>query len=255
MATKRKSTQNVISMGDFNDREKPVQGKKPTNRLTLRIDDLNTFQALTENQAKFFKLYKEKTEVIGLVGSPGVGKTFLAVYKALEEVMDKSNPLEKLIIVRSAVQVRDQGHLPGTLEEKQAVFELPYEQICHTLFGRSDAYERLKEQGYIEFTSTTAIRGISIDNSVIVVDEFQSMNFHELSSVITRAGNRSKIIFCGDFKQSDLIKSKHDISGLPEFVRVLNEMSEYRSVEFTSRDIVRGGIVKSFILACEKLGF
>lgn len=191
---------------------------------------------------------------MGLFGSPGVGKTFLALLKGLEEVLDKSNSFDKIVVVRSAVQVRDQGYVPGDLEEKMQIYEQPYKEICQTLFDRSDAWDRLKEQGYARFISTTAIRGISIDDAIIIVDECQSMTWHELSSVITRTGHRSKIIFVGDLKQNDLVKSRNDVSGLREFLNVAETMEEFTRINFTSEDIVRSSLVKSFIVACEKLG-
>jgi phosphate starvation-inducible PhoH-like protein len=224
------------------------------NHLKLRIDDLKTFDPLTENQKKFFDAYKRGDYFIGLFGSPGVGKTFLAVLKALEEVLDKGNSFDKIVVVRSAVQVRDQGYVPGDLEEKMQIYEQPYVEICNTLFGRPDAWQRLKEQGHARFISTTAIRGISIDDAIIVVDECQSMTWHELSSVITRTGHRSKIVFVGDLKQNDLVKSRNDVSGLQDFLRVAETMNEFTRINFTSEDIVRSSLVKSFIVACEKLG-
>jgi predicted ribonuclease YlaK len=227
---------------------------KPTNHLKLRIDDLRTFQPLTDNQKQFFDAYKRGDYFMGLFGSPGVGKTFLALLKGLEEVMDKSNSFDKIVVVRSAVQVRDQGYVPGDLEEKMQIYEQPYKEICHTLFDRSDAWDRLKEQGHARFISTTAIRGISIDDAIIIVDECQSMTWHELSSVITRTGHRSKIIFVGDLKQNDLVKSRNDVSGLREFLNVAETMKEFTRINFTSEDIVRSSLVKSFIVACEKLG-
>jgi phosphate starvation-inducible protein PhoH len=230
----------------------PTQQK--SHHLKLRIDDLKTFDPLTENQKLFFNAYKRGDYFIGLFGSPGVGKTFLAVYKALEEVLDKSNSFDKIVVVRSAVQVRDQGYVPGDLEEKMQIYEQPYVEICNTLFGRPDAWQRLKEQGHARFISTTAIRGISIDDAIIVVDECQSMTWHELSSVITRTGHRSKIIFVGDLKQNDLVKSRNDVSGLQDFLRVAETMPEFTRINFSSEDIVRSSLVKSFIVACEKLG-
>ena len=158
------------------------------------------------------------------------------------------------MVVRSAVQVRDQGFVPGSLDEKMEIYEQPYKEISDTLFGRKDAWDRLKEQGYARFISTTAIRGISIDNSIILVDECQSMTFHELSSVISRVGHRSKIIFIGDLKQNDLIKSRNDISGLSEFLNVARHMDEFTEITFTPDDIVRSSLVKSWIVACDKLG-
>jgi phosphate starvation-inducible PhoH-like protein len=225
-----------------------------SNSLKIKLDHLKTFDALTENQQKFFDAYKRGDYFIGLFGSPGVGKTFLAMYRSLEEVLDRSNPFKQVVVVRSAVQVRDQGFVPGSLDEKMEIYETPYKEISETLFGRSDAWDRLKEQGHARFISTTAIRGISIDDAIILVDESQSMTFHELSSVISRVGHRSKIIFIGDLKQNDLIKSKNDVSGLKEFLNVARHMDEFSEITFTPDDIVRSSLVKSFIVACDKLG-
>jgi predicted ribonuclease YlaK len=136
-----------------------------------------------------------------------------------------------------------------------AIYEQPYKEICGTLFSRPDAWDRLKEQGFARFISTTAIRGISIDDAIIIVDECQSMTWHELSSVISRTGHRSKIIFVGDLKQNDLVKSKNDVSGLKQFLEVLHTMPEFQSIDFTPEDIVRSSLVKSFIVACDKLGY
>jgi len=225
-----------------------------SNSLRIKLDHLKTFEALTNNQQKFFDAYKRGDYFLGLLGSPGVGKTFLALYRAIEEVLDRTNPFEHVVVVRSAVQVRDQGFVPGTLEEKMEIYEVPYKEICETLFGRNDAWDRLKEQGRARFISTTAIRGISIDNSIIVVDECQSMTFHELNSVISRVGHRSKIIFVGDLKQNDLIKSRNDVSGLADFLSVARSMDEYTEISFTPDDIVRSSLVKSWIVACDQKG-
>jgi phosphate starvation-inducible protein PhoH and related proteins len=229
--------------------------RQVNNSLKIKLDHLRTFEPLTENQAKFFELYRGGAYCIGLFGSPGVGKTFLSLYRSFEEVLDRSNSFKQVVVVRSAVQVRDQGFLPGDLNEKMEMYEQPYVEICETLFGRKDAWERLKEQGYARFISTTAIRGISIDDAIIIVDECQSMTWHELSSVISRTGHRSKIIFVGDLKQNDLVKNKNDVSGLSKFLEVLNTMREYQSIEFTPDDIVRSSLVKSFIVACDNLGY
>jgi predicted ribonuclease YlaK len=227
---------------------------RSSGQLRIKIDDLQTFDPLTDNQKKFFDAYKRGDYFIALLGSPGVGKTFLAILKGIEEVLDKSNSFRKVVVIRSAVQVRDQGFVPGTLEEKMAIYEIPYADICATLFERKDAWQRLREQGYMEFISTTAIRGMTLDDAVIIVDECQSMTWHELNSVISRCGYRSKIIFVGDLKQNDLIKSKNDVSGLQDFLRVAETMNEFTRIDFTSADIVRSNLTKSWIIACEKLG-
>ncbi|CAB4130183.1 PhoH Phosphate starvation-inducible protein PhoH, predicted ATPase [uncultured Caudovirales phage] len=222
--------------------------------LKLKIDHLQTFDALTENQQRFFDLYKSGSIFMGMFGSAGVGKTFLAMYKALEEALDKSSIYKKVVVVRSCVPTRDVGFLPGTIEEKQEVYEMPYKEICTTLFDRSDAYDKLKEQGVIEFISTTAIRGITIDDAIVIVDEAQSNTYHELSTVVTRIGNRSKIIFCGDMRQNDLIKSKNDVSGFQEFQKIARSMREFSEISFTTDDIVRSSLVKNWIIAAESFG-
>lgn len=250
MSTRRAERTNI----DYEEKTAQQNIRTTNNSLKLKLDHLKSFEALTQNQSKFFEMYRGGAYFVGLFGSPGVGKTFLALYKALEEVLDKTNPFKQVVVVRSAVQVRDQGFVPGTLDEKMEIYEVPYKEICETLFGRKDAWERLKEQDHARFISTTAIRGISIDDAIIVVDECQSMTFHELNSVMSRVGHRSKIIFCGDMKQNDLIKSKNDISGLSEFLKIAKNMPEYTEVTFTPNDICRSSLVKSWIIACENFG-
>jgi phosphate starvation-inducible protein PhoH len=225
-----------------------------SNAIKIKLDHLRTFDALTENQQKFFNIYKEGGYLIGLLGSPGVGKTFLALYRALEEVLNKDNPFKQVVVVRSTVTVRDVGFLPGTVDEKISIYEQPYKEICTTLFGRPDVWDRLKEQGYARFIPTSFVRGLTIDDSIIVVDECQNMTWGELSTVVGRVGHRSKIIFCGDKFQNDLVRQKNDVSGLEEFLDVLKTMHEFEAVYFTPDDIVRSSMVKSFIKACEKKG-
>lgn len=226
-----------------------------SNALKIKLDHLKTFQALSPNQELFFEMYRGGGYFIGLFGSPGVGKTFLAMYRALEEVLSKDNPFDQIVVVRSMVQLREIGHLPGSLEEKQEIFELPYKEICTTLFGRGDAWQRLKEQNVARFISTTAIRGISIDNSIVIVDEVQNLNFAELNTIISRIGHQSKVIFCGDYKQSDLIKSNRDVTAFHDFIKIARTMKAYQEVYFTPDDIVRSSLVRDWIIACEAQGY
>lgn len=222
---------------------------KTTNHLKLRIDDLKTFSPLTENQKLFFDAYKRQDYFVALHGVAGTGKTFCALYKALEEVLDKSNPFDKIIVVRSAVQSREIGHLPGDVNEKMEIFQQPYRQICETLFGRKDAWDRLEEQHHIQFISTSFIRGMSFDNAIIIVDEMQNLTFEEIDTVITRVGHMSKIIWCGDYRQTDLNKKKNDMSGILKFFDIAMHMSAFTRIEFTADDIVRSSLVKDYILA------
>lgn len=230
-------------------------GNTNTNHhLKLRIDDLKTFDPLTDHQKQFFDAYRRGDYFIALHGVAGTGKTFIALYKALEEVLDKSNPFNKIIIVRSAVQSREIGHLPGDASEKMEIYEQPYRQICETLFGRRDAYQRLDEQGHISFISTSFIRGMSFDDAIIIVDECQNMNWSEISTVMTRVGYRSKIIWCGDYRQNDLNKKSSDVSGIKQFLEVAKTMNSFTHIEFTVSDICRSSLVRDWIIACNNLG-
>ncbi len=223
--------------------------KQSSNALKIRLDHMKTFQPLTDNQKLFFDAYKRGDYFIALHGVAGTGKTFIALYKALEEVLDKANPFNKIIIVRSAVPSREVGHLPGDIDEKTEIYRQPYQQICDTLFGRTDAYQRLEEQGHIDFISTSFIRGMSFDDAIILVDEMQNMTFEEIDTVMTRVGYRSKIIWCGDYRQTDLNKKKSDVSGILKFFDIAYHMSAFTKIEFTPDDIVRSSLVKDYILA------
>jgi len=236
-------------VNDFEEKPTPPSSKPINNALKLKLDHLKTFDPLTDNQKKFYDAYKRGDYFIALHGAAGTGKSFVCLYKAIEEVLDRSNPFNKIIIVRSAVQSRDMGHLPGDTNDKMDIFQQPYRQICHTLFDRKDAYDRLVEQGHIEFISTSFIRGCSFDDAIIIVDEMQNCNFQELHTVITRVGYRSKIMFCGDFRQTDLTKNKNDVSGIKRFLSIAETMSNHTRIEFTPDDIVRSSLVKDWILA------
>lgn len=231
---------------------KSTQQQKPSNHLKLRIDDLKTFQPLTDNQKKFFDAYKLGDYFIALHGVAGTGKTFCALYKAIEEVLDKGNPFNKIIVVRSAVQSREIGHLPGDVNEKMEIYQQPYRQICETLFGRKDAWDRLEEQGFVEFISTSFIRGMSWDDAIIIVDECQNLTWEEIHTCMTRVGYRSKIMWCGDYRQTDIDKKKSDMSGLIKFLDVASLMKSHTRIEFTVDDIVRSSLVKDWIIATMK---
>jgi len=245
------ATKKVIDINNNNEERdtKPIA----SNQLRIRLDNLKTFQPLTNNQKLFFDSYKRGDYFVALHGVAGTGKTFIALYKAIEEVLDKSNPFSKIIVVRSAVQSREIGHLPGDVNEKMEIYQQPYRQICETLFGRKDAWDRLAEQHHIEFISTSFIRGMSFDNAIIIVDEMQNLTFEEIDTVMTRVGHMSKIIWCGDYRQTDLNKKKNDMSGILKFFDIAIHMSAFTKIEFTPDDIVRSSLVKDYILAKLKI--
>ena len=219
----------------------------------VRIDDLLTFSPITQNQDKTYKAYKEGKHLV-LHGLAGTGKTFVSLYLALEEILNKSTLVNDIFIVRSIVSTRDIGFLPGDEQEKVSIYEAPYRSICSELFNVVDAYDSLKHQGNIKFMSTSFIRGITLNNSVIIVDECQNLNFHELDSIITRIGKHSRIIFCGDYSQTDLSR-ENDKKGILKFMGVLSKISEFETVEFMVDDIVRSDFLKSYIVAKYKLGY
>ena len=235
----------VISMDEYTNRHQP----QSSNTLKVKLDHLKTFEPLTDNQRKFFEAYKRGDYFIALHGVAGTGKTFCAMYKALEEVLDKGNPFKKVIVVRSAVQSREIGHLPGDVSEKMEIYQQPYRQICETLFGRKDAWDRLDEQNFVEFISTSFIRGMSFDDAIIIVDEMQNMTFEEIDTVMTRVGYRSKIIWCGDYRQTDLNKKKNDVSGILKFFDIAYHMKAFTKIEFDVDDIVRSSLVRDYIIA------
>ena len=224
---------------------------KPLKKV--RIDDLLTFKPITNNQQKTYNSYKENKNLL-LHGIAGTGKTFLTLYLALEEVLDPSTIYEDVFIVRSVVSTRDIGFLPGDEQEKVSIYEAPYRSICRELFGIKDAYDALKQQGNVKFMSTSFIRGITINNAVVIVDECQNLNFHELDSIITRIGKNSKIIFCGDYTQTDLTR-ENDKRGILNFMKILKSLDEFDTVEFLIDDIVRSDFLRSYIIAKYKLGY
>ena len=212
--------------------------------------ELNHIDPLTKNQELAFKAYPRKH--LFLYGTAGTGKSFLGSYLSFKDILSFQSPYKKLIIVRSAVQTRDIGHMPGNDKEKMKHYEPPYQLIFSELFGRGDAYEVLKKKGLIEFISTSFIRGITISDAVILVDECQNLTAHEMHSVITRVGKNCKIIFAGDIKQVDLNKRK-ELSGVSDFIKIIKKMNCFEFIHFQPEDIVRGPLVKSYIITKEEL--
>jgi len=250
MPRKRKAEQQPIGVGLT---AKQMKRKKPINADMLRDID-----PLTENQQKLFESYSEGKNIIAY-GAAGTGKTFITLYNALCDVLDPSTPYEKIYIVRSLVSTREIGFLPGDHEDKSTLYQIPYKNMVKYMFELPSAadfemlYGNLKAQETISFWSTSFIRGTTFDRAIIIVDEFQNLNFHELDSIMTRVGENSKIMFCGDATQSDLIKDK-ERNGIADFMQILRIMSSVDVVEFGIDDIVRSGLVKEYLLAKLEMG-
>lgn len=226
------------------------KSKKKPNAGLLNLT-LKEIHPLTRNQGFVFDYYGEGKNIV-CSGSAGTGKSFCLLYLMLQDLVYNSD-YEKIVIFRSAVATRNIGFLPGNEDEKLNAYELPYKTIVNDLFGRADAYEIIKKKDIIEFLSTSYIRGTTFDNTLILVDEFENCNFHELDSLITRCGKNARIFFSGDFKQTDL-DGRREVSGYTDFMKIINNMDSFGSVEFTIDDCVRSGLVKEYLIEKDKLG-
>ena len=237
-------------------REKRVarQNGDTQEGLTFKTQNFNlkTVNPLTENQRIAFDAFDDGKHLM-LHGMAGTGKTFLALSKTIDALMSNKGVQNKIYIVRSVVPTRDMGFLPGNQKEKMKVYEAPYYAICTELFDRSDAFEILKQKNAIEFISTSFIRGITMNNCYVIVDEVNNMTFHELDSVITRIGKGCRVLFCGDFRQSDLTKEQ-ERNGLKDFMKIVGKLNDFVHVDFLEQDIVRSKLVKEYIIARQKLG-
>jgi phosphate starvation-inducible PhoH-like protein/PhoH-like ATPase len=219
----------------------------------IRIDDMVTVSPVTDNQKIAFQDYKNDKNLF-LYGAAGTGKTFITLYMALQEALRNETKYDTVYVVRSAVPTREIGFLPGDEEDKTALFQVPYQNMVKFMFEQpneqafSMLYDRLKNQGSLMFLTTSFLRGITLDNAIIIVDEAQNLTFHELDTIITRVGMDSKIMFCGDFFQSDL--QKHiDKEGIRHFMKILKGMKSFSNIEFTLGDIVRSGMVKEYLIS------
>ena len=232
---------------------KQMRRKKPVNSEYL-VD----IEPITENQKILFNSYNEGKNIISY-GAAGTGKTFVTLYNALKNVLDDSTPYEKIYIVRSLVATREIGFLPGDHEDKSDIYQVPYKHMVKYMFQMSsDAdfemlYGNLKAQDTIKFWSTSFLRGTTLDRSIVIVDEFQNLNFHELDSIMTRVGEDSKIFFCGDASQTDLQKT-NEKNGIVDFMKIIRSMPSFDVIEFGIDDIVRSGIVKEYLIAKLEMG-
>ena len=246
----------------------PVKSKKqPTlvglttrqmKRKPIGAEHLLDIKPLTPSQEKVFEAW-EKQKNMFLFGAAGTGKSFVTMYLALRDILDEKTPYNKLYVVRSLVPTREIGFLPGDHEDKANLYQIPYKNMVRFMFEMPDdpsfemLYANLKAQDTVSFWSTSFIRGTTIDNSIVLVDESENLNFHELDSIITRLGVNSRIIFAGDAAQTDLTKA-HEKTGIMDFKKIIDDMDEFESIEFGIDDIVRSGLVKSYLISKINLG-
>ena len=227
--------------------------KQRRRKKPLSAGYLLDIEPITDNQKVLFESYKADKHLVAY-GAAGTGKTFVTLYNALKDVLDDHTPYERIYIVRSLVATREIGFLPGDYEDKSDIYQVPYKHMVKYMFQMpSDAdfemlYGNLKSQDTIKFWSTSFLRGTTLDNAIFIVYEFQNLNFHELDSIMTRVGENSKIMFCGDASQTDLQKT-NDRNGIVDFMNILRKMPSFDIIEFSVDDIVRSGLVKEYIIA------
>lgn len=219
---------------------------------TIKLENLHPFEPKTQNQMNARDSWNDGYNLV-LNGSAGTGKTFLALRLALEKVLDRETEFDELVVIRSIVPTRDIGFLPGDEDEKKLAYEAPYIGLCNEIFGDAEAWSKLKSQHKVRFESTSFIRGTTFNNAIIVVDEMQNLNFHELDSVITRVGHQCKFIMCGDYYQSDFQKD-NDKKGILQFMNIVVQLNQFEVIEFTWKDIVRSDFVRDYIMTKEMLG-
>ena len=247
MPVKSKKQPTMVGLSTRQMRKKPIGS-----------EHLLDIKPLTPSQEKVFEAW-EKQKNMFLFGAAGTGKSFVTMYLALRDILDEKTPYNKLYVVRSLVPTREIGFLPGDHEDKANLYQIPYKNMVRFMFEMPDdpsfemLYANLKAQDTVSFWPTSFIRGTTIDNSIVLVDESENLNFHELDSIITRLGVNSRIIFAGDAAQTDLTKA-HEKTGIMDFKKIIDDMDEFESIEFGIDDIVRSGLVKSYLISKMNLG-
>ena len=251
MARRKRTNDQPIGVG--------LTTRQMKRKKALGSEYLLDIDPLTDNQRKLFDAYAEGKHLVAY-GCAGTGKTFITLYNSIRDVLDERTPYEKVYIVRSLVPTREIGFLPGSHDDKADIYQIPYKNMVKYMFQMpSDAefemlYGNLKSQETIKFWSTSFLRGVTLDNCIVLVDEFANLNFHELDSIITRVGENCKIMFCGDATQSDLVKTSEK-NGIVDFMSVLRKMPSFDIIEFGVDDIVRSGLVRQYLIAKIEEGF
>lgn len=247
-SSSRSSKHNVYEHPDALSRNALAISEGPS-RKTWSKHDLRTIKPLTLLQDEMFHAFFNGDNICAH-GSAGTGKTFIAIYLALTELLNPCSDIEQIILVRSVVPTREVGHLPGTLEEKTAIYELPYAEMFAEFLGHHNSYRDLKAAGKVQFCTTSFVRGLTWDNTIVIVDEGQNMTWHEINSIMTRLGQSSRIIFAGDLPQTDLARGREK-TGMDKMLNVIKQMSDFTDIAFTVHDIVRSDFVKRWIMATE----
>ena len=254
MAKRNRKIRNELNELEQSERNLYLINSKYDN-ISKRMNGLSLRDILPKTQAQSdtFDAYNENYNLL-LHGCAGTGKTFISLYLALREISQRTSPYKSITVVRSAVPTRDVGFLPDALHQKLEVYELPYRSIINELYGRGDAFEVVKHKDFVNFISTSYVRGVTLKRTIVIVDECENLNFHELDSIITRIGEDCKILFCGDFKQTDF-RNDREKQGMHNFMEILSSMQSFDIVQFTQEDIVRSNMVREYIIQKDNLNY
>lgn len=242
----------LLANNDFGGNIERLPKKRPNKTSTpqqqpVRNMSMRKISPLNEAQRQMMEAFYSGSHIVA-EGSAGTGKSYVGMFLALGELLD--NTVSSVKIVRSAVPTRDVGFLPGSLEEKIAIYELPYKDIVNELLQSGTAYEVLSKKGVLDFMTTSYLRGLTFRDCVIVIDEFQNMSKAEVFTILTRVGENCRVILCGDTKQKDLSPAQ---SGFDYLTALAKKLPKYIDVvHFTANDIVRSEFVKAVIVAEEE---
>ncbi|NBU82906.1 MAG: PhoH family protein [Flavobacteriaceae bacterium] len=215
------------------------------DQITEIIKKKTKEKFLSENQKKYYELLTNNQITI-CSGPAGVGKSYIAMKAALDLLSDPSTPYEKIIIVRPAVEAEEKlGSLPGNVEEKLDPYIFPSYYLMNKIIGK-EAREKLKHIDVIEVFALAYMRGMNIDNSILIFEEAQNSTPNQMKLLLTRIGFNSKFFISGDLEQTDRYKDKKH-SGLWDAIEKFKDLNDVGVFEFDNQDVVRNPLISKIL--------
>jgi len=213
--------------------------------ITTLLHTREDLKCKNKSQKDLVSVINEK-EIIIAAGPAGVGKSYVTIARAIELLKNKANPFGKIIICTPAVEAEEKlGFLPGDMREKMDPYLASSMDIFDKLIGKSNRL-KLEELGYLEVQALAYIRGKSIDNTILILEEAQNMSPSQMKTLLTRIGENSKFIISGDLDQSDRYKNISQ-SGLYDAIKKHINIPEIGIIEFSNDDIVRNPVISKIL--------